>query len=492
MNEKLPMQTRFAQNLNHWARATLPALLVVGASVTVFRSAVIDSIQATPYPELIYLIFAAFFIALVLSWYVLHTYLREEAVLMNWRAQPPRTRDRFIASLPKPPELLPIYNLLDGKSRLPWRMRQAAVDSELRDCEKRLYGRLALPGYIGGALVGLGLVGTFIGLLGTLKELSTLFAALLVDQDVTGQSQAEMFQEMISRLQAPMGGMATAFVSSLYGLLGSLIVGLVIMTVRKSVARLVNTVRHSIRKYEYGAGAELEVALQADADLAWAESERWRNMFDEMRDRNEAMVGLIVGLRNETHALLQSAADLNSALRERSSLDDVIAGALADGSAALARASEQYESMIRCAEDTRTDIQSMVKATYAINDTLTERNRIDAMVQSVFEQGPRWMTAWDDISTETRRVRYLLEQGAEKAQQRDDGARTARQQILESILQLEVGLKSALNDAQQRGVQTSAEQREVVQALQACRQTIDELNAKLRLGLGLPPAQSRE
>jgi hypothetical protein len=485
MSQENSVQARFFANLNSWIRATLPALLLVGACATVFRSAVLDSIESTPHPQLIYLIFAAFFVGLVLSWYALHTYIREESILLRWRGQGPGTREAFVASLRKAPELLPIYNLLLGKSRLPWRMRQSAVDSELRDFEKRLNSRLALSGYVGGALVGLGLVGTFIGLLATLKELSTLFAALLGDQNANGLTQVEMFQDLIRRLQEPMRGMATAFVSSLYGLLGSLIIGLVIMAVRKSGAKLLHTVRDTIRDNEYGAGGELEVALQADADLAWAQSERWHAMFNDMRERHESLIGLIAGLREESHALLESATGLGSAMRERASLDAVIAGALGDGAKALARASEQYEAMLRCTEETRCDIQSMVRATHAINDTLKERNRIDAMVQSVFEQGPHWMNAWDNIGTETRRVRYLLEQLAEQAQERDDASQKGRQQALQTMLQIEAGLKSVLFESQQRGIQGNAEVRKVVQAIQACRMTIDELNAMLRLGIPL-------
>jgi hypothetical protein len=75
---------------------------------------------------------------------------------------------------------------------------------------------LVLPNYIGGALVGIGLVGTFIGLLGTLDDLSTLFASLDGAGAATDSSDAgAMFGDMVRRLRDPIRGMGTAFVASL-------------------------------------------------------------------------------------------------------------------------------------------------------------------------------------------------------------------------------------------------------------------------------------
>jgi hypothetical protein len=82
---------------------------------------------------------------------------------------------------------------------------------------------------LGGALIGLGLVGTFIGLLGTLDELGNLFSALMGNSSA-GATQADMFKDMLQKLQAPMRGMGTAFVASLYGLMGSLLLGMVVMS----------------------------------------------------------------------------------------------------------------------------------------------------------------------------------------------------------------------------------------------------------------------
>jgi hypothetical protein len=90
-----------------------------------------------------------------------------------------------------------------------------------------------LPNFIAGSLVGLGLVGTFVGLLGTLEDLGAVFGSLGGAGD-SGANPTAVFADMVQKLQDPMRGMGTAFVTSLYGLLGSLVVGLCALTVGKT------------------------------------------------------------------------------------------------------------------------------------------------------------------------------------------------------------------------------------------------------------------
>ena len=97
--------------------------------------------------------------------------------------------------------------------------------------ESQMFARLSLPNLLSGSLVGLGLVGTFIGLLQTLDELSGVFAAL---GGGSGSDSDAMFSTMIVKLQGPMQGMGTAFVASLYGLLGSLVIGLTVSSVKSA------------------------------------------------------------------------------------------------------------------------------------------------------------------------------------------------------------------------------------------------------------------
>jgi hypothetical protein len=72
-----------------------------------------------------------------------------------------------------------------------------------------------------GLLIFLGLLGTFWGLLDTIGSVSGVINGLSVGQG----DLVTMFEELKAGLAAPMGGMGTAFGSSLFGLAGSLVLG---------------------------------------------------------------------------------------------------------------------------------------------------------------------------------------------------------------------------------------------------------------------------
>jgi hypothetical protein len=77
--------------------------------------------------------------------------------------------------------------------------------------------------YIGNVLIFLGLLGTFYGLAITVPALVETIRSLNPGE---GESGADIFGRLQSGLEAQLGGMGTAFSSSLLGLAGSLIVGL--------------------------------------------------------------------------------------------------------------------------------------------------------------------------------------------------------------------------------------------------------------------------
>ncbi len=75
--------------------------------------------------------------------------------------------------------------------------------------------------FLGGLLVMLGLLGTFLGLLATIDSVGLAMAGMA---DISADSEGGM-SGFISDLAAPLQGMGLAFSSSLFGLSGSLLVG---------------------------------------------------------------------------------------------------------------------------------------------------------------------------------------------------------------------------------------------------------------------------
>jgi hypothetical protein len=88
-----------------------------------------------------------------------------------------------------------------------------------------IYSRLDesrdLSRYIIGLLIFLGLLGTFWGLLETVSSIADVIASL----KFSGTDIGTVFTDLKKGLEAPLGGMGTAFSSSLFGLGGSLVLG---------------------------------------------------------------------------------------------------------------------------------------------------------------------------------------------------------------------------------------------------------------------------
>lgn len=77
--------------------------------------------------------------------------------------------------------------------------------------------------YIANLLIFLGLLGTFYGLATTIPAVVETIRALAPQE---GENAIDVFDKLMSGLESQLGGMGTAFSSSLLGLAGSLVVGL--------------------------------------------------------------------------------------------------------------------------------------------------------------------------------------------------------------------------------------------------------------------------
>ena len=99
----------------------------------------------------------------------------------------------------------------------------AGIDERLNDVR-------ALIGYISGILVFLGLIGTFVGLMVTLASVGDILGGL----DLTAGDPTTVVAGLMTSLQKPLGGMATGFSSSLFGLVTSLVLSLMLQLLVKT------------------------------------------------------------------------------------------------------------------------------------------------------------------------------------------------------------------------------------------------------------------
>ena len=90
--------------------------------------------------------------------------------------------------------------------------------------DSRLQEVRSLISYVAGILIFLGLIGTFIGLMVTLASVGDILGAL----DLTSSDPTGTVATLMENLQTPLSGMATGFSSSLFGLVTSLALSLMI------------------------------------------------------------------------------------------------------------------------------------------------------------------------------------------------------------------------------------------------------------------------
>ena len=123
----------------------------------------------------------------------------------------------------KAPGLLaPLATLLRSRGAQ-MQLSSTAGRSILDSVAQRIDEDREITRYIGNTLIFLGLLGTFYGLATTVPALVETIRSLNPGE---GEDGADIFSRLQSGLESQLGGMGTAFSSSLLGLAGSLVVGL--------------------------------------------------------------------------------------------------------------------------------------------------------------------------------------------------------------------------------------------------------------------------
>ncbi|MFK7877703.1 MAG: biopolymer transporter ExbB [Paracoccaceae bacterium] len=167
--------------------------------------------------------------------------------------------------------------------------------------------------YIVNTLIFLGLLGTFYGLATTVPAVVDTIRSL-APQD--GEGGVEVFNRLMTGLEAQLGGMGVAFASSLLGLAGSLVVGLLELFVGHSQNRFYRELEEwlsSITRMGYAAGDDtggsetgamvgvlLHMAEQMESlQQMFAESDLNRSVTDDKLDKlANAFDGLAAKLDN--------------------------------------------------------------------------------------------------------------------------------------------------------------------------------------------------
>lgn len=124
-----------------------------------------------------------------------------------------------------PPALIASMGPMIREGRIKKRLATSATRSILDSIAIRLEESREITRYVANLLIFLGLLGTFWGLSLTVPAVVDTIRSLAPDQ-AGDTSDVSVFDRLMSGLENQLGGMGTAFASSLVGLAGSLVVGL--------------------------------------------------------------------------------------------------------------------------------------------------------------------------------------------------------------------------------------------------------------------------
>lgn len=123
-------------------------------------------------------------------------------------------------TLSRPVLLAPMAKMLSSRERGKLNLAPVSMRTILDSVQIRLEEQRDLSRYLIGLLIFLGLLGTFWGLLVTIRSVGDIIGGMSGGADAVA-----MFETLKMKLDEPLGGMSTAFSTSLFGLAGSLVVG---------------------------------------------------------------------------------------------------------------------------------------------------------------------------------------------------------------------------------------------------------------------------
>jgi hypothetical protein len=153
----------------------------------------------------------------------------------------------------RPRLLAPMARMLEARQGRRVSLSPSSLQTLLDGIGSRLAETREASRYMIGVLIFLGLLGTFYGLLETVRSVGGVLAGL----GVGGSDAARAFADLKSGLESPLAGMSTAFSSSLFGLAGSLVLGFLDLQAGQAQNRFYNDLEEWLSTYTRLSGGQL-------------------------------------------------------------------------------------------------------------------------------------------------------------------------------------------------------------------------------------------
>ena len=158
-----------------------------------------------------------------------------------------RLSNRELTAPPGPPPrlLAPMARMLGGRQSGRVSLSATSLRTLLDGIASRLDETRETSRYLIGVVIFLGLLGTFYGLLETVRSVGSVIGAL----NIGGGDLARAFAALKNGLETPLHGMSTAFSASLFGLASSLVLGFLDLQAGQAQNRFYNDLEEWLSTY---------------------------------------------------------------------------------------------------------------------------------------------------------------------------------------------------------------------------------------------------
>ena len=243
-----------------------------------------------------------------------------------------------------PPMLAPLAALLRSRNAR-MQISASSTRSILDSVSTRIDEAREITRYIVNLLIFLGLLGTFYGLATTVPAVVDTIRSLAPAE---GEGGVDVFSRLMTGLEAQLGGMGVAFGSSLLGLAGSLIVGLLELFAGHGQNRFYQELEDwlsSITRVGFSLGEDATAEQNIMAGVVDHMSEQMENLTQMFAASNAS--------RSEVDEKLSRLADAVDRMTERMQIDQSSNTALdriAAGQERIANGQQQMISLLQSQE----------------------------------------------------------------------------------------------------------------------------------------------
>ena len=191
---------------------------------------------------------------------------------------------------------------------------QSSLKAIMESLEGRIVETREVSRYIIGLTIFLGLLGTFWGLLETINSVSLTVKNLDFSSDTK-----KLFDLLKQGLEEPLGGMGTAFSSSLFGLSGSLILGFLDLQNNQMQNRFYNDVEEKLTEFTKFSFMTMENDEKKNLSPAYIEA-----LIEVTTENLKKSTSVIDKQNKHQESISKSIYEVNKFLSESTSLNTEI------------------------------------------------------------------------------------------------------------------------------------------------------------------------